>query len=275
MTRLQTTIPSVVDSLALLYADFPLESHHGFADFHVRLTTSMGMRRWWRPQALFFFEDQSPFEPLPLRVAVPFLEWSLNWCVSHHAHQYLIVHAGAAERGGRALLLPAPPGSGKSTLCAALAHRGWRLLSDELVLVRPRDGRVTPLPRPVSLKGQSIQVIRDYLPEATIGPATSDTRKGTIALVRPPRDAVARALEPADPAWIIFPSYQPQAPARLEPLPKARAFLRIAESCFNYSLHGARGFELLARLIDSCDSYEFSYSDLDQAITLFDSIASA
>jgi predicted ATPase len=30
------------------------------------------------------------------------------------------------------VILPAPPGSGKSTLCAALVTRGWRLLSDEL-----------------------------------------------------------------------------------------------------------------------------------------------
>jgi len=30
--------------------------------------------------------------------------------------------------------MPAKPGVGKSTLCAALAHRGWRLLAELLVL---------------------------------------------------------------------------------------------------------------------------------------------
>jgi hypothetical protein len=34
------------------------------------------------------------------------------------------------------------------------------------------------------------------------------------------------------------------------------------------------GFEALARLMDVCDCYEFSYSDLDEALTLFDSMAS-
>jgi predicted ATPase len=31
------------------------------------------------------------------------------------------------ERDGHALILPAMPGSGKSTLTAALVQRGWRL----------------------------------------------------------------------------------------------------------------------------------------------------
>jgi HprK-related kinase A len=256
-----------------MYPDFSLEEG-GFADFNVSLVAAEGIRRWWRPQAQFLFDGETPFEPLPLRVAVPFLEWGLNWCVSHHAHQYLIVHAGAMERGGRALIFPAPAGSGKSTLCAALAHQGWRLLSDELALVHPGDCRLTPLPRPVSLKEGSIQVIRAHVPQATIGQETRDTRKGTIALMRPPRDAVVRAAETADPAWIVFPTYRPRAAARLEPFSKARTLLRTAESSFNYTLHGGRGFEALARIIDRCECYEFSYSDLGEATVLLGALPS-
>jgi HprK-related kinase A len=273
VTCVQTVIPAIVDSMALLYADFPLESSPGFADFHVRLAPASGPRRWWRRQAIFFLDGEVPFEPLPLRVAVPFLEWSLNWCVSHHAHQYLVIHAGALERNGRAMILPAPSGHGKSTLCAALVHRGWRLLSDELALVHPSGGRLAPLPRPISLKNQSIQVIQASVPDAIMSRPTRDTRKGTVALVRPPRDAVLRAGEHAHPAWVVFPAYQAGAQAELVTLSKARTLLRIAESCFNYTVHGAEGFQTLAELVDRCQCYEFRYSDLDQATALFDSLA--
>ena len=63
------------------------------------------------------------------------------------------------------MLLPAPPGAGKSTLCAGLVHRGWRLLSDELALVDMETGLVRGMARPVNLKNKSIEVIRDFAPE--------------------------------------------------------------------------------------------------------------
>src|SRR5262249_27698654 len=151
--------------LHLLYADYPLGEDGGVADFHVRLTRPAGLRRWWRPQTIFYLGGSAPFVPFPLQFALPFLEWGVNWCVSSNAHPVLLLHAGVVERGGRALILPAASGTGKSTLCAGLIHRGWRLLSDEMVLLRPEDGRLVPCPRPVGLKGPSIDLLRAFAPQ--------------------------------------------------------------------------------------------------------------
>ena len=185
------------------------------------------------------------------------LEWGLNWCVSAHCHQYLIFHAAVVEKSGRALILPAPPGSGKSTLCAGLVNRGWRLLSDELTLIDIASCRVVPLPRPVSLKNASIDVIRAFAPTAAIGPPVHDTTKGSVAHMRAPTDSVRRAAETARPGWIVLPSYRAGVGSRLTPLSKARGLMQMADNAFNYSVHGRRGFELLARFVDACGCYEF------------------
>lgn len=121
------------------------------------------------------------------------LEWGLNWCVSMHAHHYLIIHAAVVEKNGLAAILPAPPGSGKSTLTAGLVLSGWRLLSDELTLIDRRTGLLHALPRPVSLKNQSIDVIRQFNPEAFINRVSHDTSKGSVAHMRPPRQRTAPA----------------------------------------------------------------------------------
>jgi hypothetical protein len=269
ITHLQTSIPGVAEGIGLLYADYPLLEQADFADFHVSLAPPRNLRRWFKPQVLFFFDGHPPFKPLPLDQAFPMFEWGLNWCVSSQANRYLIIHAAVVEKGGHAAILPAPPGSGKSTLCAALVNRGWRLLSDELALVRVSDGKIVPLPRPVSLKNESIDIIQQYEPDAVLSRKVSDTMKGTVAHMKVPAESIARAAETCRAAWVIFPKYQAGAAARLEALPQARAFMRVADNAFNYSLLGVKGFEAMAGLIDASLCYDFTYSVLDEAIETF------
>ncbi len=274
VTHLQSSIPSVVEGISLLYGDYPLVEHTGFAHFHVSLAHPRNLRRWFKPQVLFLFDGIPPFKPLPLDQAFPMLEWGLNWCVSSQANRYLIIHAAVIEKGGYAAILPAPPGSGKSTLCAALVNRGWRLFSDELALIRVSDGKLIPLPRPISLKNQSIDIIQRYEPGAIFGRRVSDTIKGTVAHMKAPAESVARSAEVAQPAWVIFPKYEANAPARLEPLSRSRAFMRIADNAFNYSLLGVKGFETMAGVIDASPCYDFTYSNLDEAIETFATLRS-
>jgi HprK-related kinase A len=271
--RIRSDVPQLLEGIALLYADYPVGETGSFADFHLSLHRSGGLRRWFRPQVRFAHEGMTPFKPLPLAQAYPMFEWVMNWCVSHRAHSYLIIHAAVLERHGRAVLLPAPPGSGKSTLCAALVTRGWRLLSDEMTLVRLEDGAVLPLPRPVSLKNESIGVIRAYAPDAVLSTPVENTNKGTIAHLKAPEASIARAFEPARPAFIVFPRYEAQAATSLAPLGKARAFMSVAENAFNYPVLGVRGFTALGSLIDATQAFEFRYSQLDEAVQLFERLA--
>lgn len=270
---IKSAIPSVADGISLLYGDYPLRGAGDFADFYISLNQPAGLRRWFRPQVLFDSDGISPFKPLPLAQAFPMFEWALNSCVSSRANRYLIIHSAVVEKDGQAAILPAPTGSGKSTLCAALVSKGWRLLSDELALVRLDSGELVPLPRPISLKNASIDIIRRYAPGAVFSREVADTVKGTIAHMKAPAGSVARAAEPARPAWIIFPKYQAGAAPALEPLAPARAFMDLAGNAFNYSLLGAEGFDAMARLIDSTSSYSFTYSALDDAVEQFSRLA--
>jgi HprK-related kinase A len=165
------------------------------------------------------------------------------------------------------------PGSGKSTLCAALVSRGWRLFSDEFGLVRSRDGQLIPLPRPMPLKNRSIEVIRDFAPDAELGPSFHGTRKGTVAHLGPPADSVAQSRVTAPPGWIVFPGYKAGAPLRLEPIPKPQAFIKLTNNSFNYQLLGLRGFEGMTRLVRDCGCYTLSYSNLDEAIDALNRLA--
>lgn len=271
--RIHSPLEKVVEGIHLHYANFPLAGDDSFCDFHVRVAPPAGLRRWLRRQVQFFVDDRLPFKPLPLVQAFPMFEWGFNWCVSNYDNQHLNIHAAVVEKGGRALIMPAPPGSGKSTLCAALVNRGWRLLSDELTLVSRHSGHIEPLPRPVNLKNASIDVIRNFATQAVIGHAAEDTAKGTVAHMQPPEESVQRAAEPALPGWIVFPRYEANAPASLQPYSRARTVVELAQNSFNYSVLGVEGFNLLGRLVDDSDCYSFSYGDLDEAMAVFNNLS--
>lgn len=266
----------VESALALHYASHDVLASGDFADFHVSVGPAAAPRRWIAPQAFFRFDGNATFHPLPAAQAFPLLEWGLNWCVTNHCHQYVVLHAAVLERHGRALLLPAPPGSGKSTLCAALVAGGWRLLSDELALIELSGLRVVPIPRPISLKNRSIDTIARFWPGAAIGDVVPDTLKGAVAHVRPPAESVRRAAETATPAWVVLPHYAPGAATELCELPKCETFMRLVESAFNYDIHGRAGFEALAALVETSACRAFTYGgDLDAAVRTFQRFAAA
>lgn len=270
---LRSAEPAVARGLKLLYADFAALPAEGAFDFHVRVDRPAGVRRWLRPQVVFYADEWPAFKPLPAPQSFALLEWGMNWCIAAHAHHLLLFHAAVVERNGCAVVLPGLPGAGKSTLTAALAMEGWRLLSDEMMVVDPADLQLQALARPVSLKNASIEIIRRRHAAAVIGDVATDTHKGTVAHLRPPAASVAAAAQRARCRHIVFPRWRADAATSLAPSGKAAAFLAIAGHAFNYSFHGRRGFDALHRLVAAADCWDFEYADLDDALRVFEGLA--
>jgi HprK-related kinase A len=270
IVHLRTSIREFAADFSFLYTEFPICDESEVSDFRLRMAPAARWPPWREAQAEFWADGASPFAPFPRRLAMPFAEWGLNWCICSYAHQFLMFHSAVVEKAGRAVILAGPPRSGKSTLCAALLARGWRLLSDEFALIDPERGWLLPLPRPVALKGASIGLIRRLLPHLPIGRIFAPTRKGTLGHLRPPTDAVERQAEPARPAWVAFPTHADTADTRLVPLRKTASFLRLEENCFNYNTLGRTAFDALGQLIETSDCYDLPFAQAVVAAELVD-----
>ena len=274
--RVRSRIHRVAEGLAELYGQFEVRNpHETFADFHVNIDPHISLRRWLRPQVNFSFDGVEPFKPLPLEHAYPMLERGLSWCVSAHAHQYLMIYAAVVEKNGRAAMLAAPSGSGKSTLVAGLVLSGWRLLSDELTLIERRTGWIHPLPRPIGLNNESIALISAFSPDAFLYRGSHDKSRNAVAYLRPPKESVQRQHEPAQPGWIIFPKWVADGEPELLPRSKQQTFQFLTQHAVNYTQLGAEAFRVCSGLIQQADCHDFQYSRLDQAVAVFDRLAAS
>ena len=274
LIRVRSDLAGVHEYLSRLYADFPLAIGDG-GHFDIAVVATRGARRWLRPQCNLVVNGERPFLPLHGKLAGAMFEWSLNWCVGNQAHRWVAIHAAVLERHGRTLILSGESGAGKSTLCAALALKGWRLFSDEFALIDPDSGRLAPLPRPVSLKNASIDIIRARGRDVVFGTEGVDIEGARFAHMKPPADSVRRAREESPPGWVVLPRWAAGRPTALEPLPKAQALLRLTDQSFNYNYLGAKGYECIADLVRRSDCYTLEYSDLDDVLSRLESVAAS
>ena len=264
-THLQIRLRQLVAEFAEMYAPYPLDEPPGIDDAHVRVVPGSLFKRWTNPLALAS-TDTNVMEPIPVERAFTAMETALNWGAASSDVAPLIVHSAVLERDGRALIMPAPSGSGKSTLSAALAWRGWRLLSDEMAVFSFEDGSVHPNPRPVSLKNQAVALIAAFEPRARFSRLYRGTLKGDVAYMQPPREAIARAQEPAVPGLVIAPVYAEGAATTVTALDRAAGFRWLVDSTLNYASMLRPGFEMMTGVVERCGLYSLTYSDLGSAI---------
>jgi HprK-related kinase A len=272
--KVRSSIAAIEAPLLRLYRDYPLlDDDDRVFNVHLRLQRSRNWPKVHKAKVRLLVDGRRPHEDLPIEQALPALEWGLNLVIALRSHSWLMLHSAAVERGGHVMLLPAWPGSGKTTLCAGLVHRGWRLFSDECGLVRPQTLDVVPIPRPMPLKNESIAVIRSFAPEAELGPVIPNTRKGTIAHVKAPLASIRDAHKTGRVRWIVFPQWSADAEPAFDEMAKADAFMMLATNAFNYEMLGEAGYTAVRELVSTARCFRLVYSDLDRVTTMLNDLA--
>ena len=268
-TQLRITFSRLAAEFADVYARYPLEEPPGIDDARVRVALEAGPLRLGRRMAVATTETRT-MEPVPIERAFTAMETALNWSAASSEVAPLIVHSAVLERDGRALIMPAASGSGKSTLAAALAWRGWRLLSDEIAVFSFDDASLLPNPRPVSLKNRAVDVIAAFEPRARFSQLFRGTLKGDVAYMHPPPEAIARAQESALPGLVVAPLYAEGAATTLKQLDRVAGFRTLVDSSINYASMLRTGFEMLTSVVERCGLYALTYSNLASAIDAID-----
>lgn len=259
-----------IDQLSDLYRDYPRPAGD-IVDFNVRLFAARPWRRIVRPSVMIGGDFTIPdAAPLPLRQGLLAAEMGMNLQMALAQRRYLLLHASAVERDGRALLMTGESGAGKSTLAALLMTRGWRLMGDEFALLDPATGLVHAFPRLISLKNAAIGVMKRAAPDGRFGPLLAATPKGDIRHLVPDAAAIAAMDRPAMPALLLFPTFGQASDVRVvEP---GETFVRLTQASTNYVAMGERGFDALTGLVGRIPARAIDYPDTDSALALVEAL---
>jgi len=175
------------------------------------------------------------------------------------------IHAGCGELQGRRFLVVGDKGVGKTTLMVRLLFAGFRVISDELVLVR--DGKALPFPRRFHIKQESMRLLPeleglfDTLPY-------NHTCYGHKMFSFTPQDAgFDWKIDEGDVHSIFYLEPNHGGQSRIEACPKYMMVNRVMPMSFLSETEDHIKINELCGMIDRANCYILHIGDLEGAVS--------
>jgi hypothetical protein len=252
----------VVDRLLAPFADASVEGRVPTYTLTHRL--SPGLEEERKTYRYELFQDGGSIQRVPEPGSM--LDWVIldsTRRAVEGAHRFLAVHAAAASFDGRAVLMPAPPDSGKTTLVAGLTRAGFQFLGDEVALIEPQSALLHPFLRPLLVERSSMTVLHGLASEL---PAVYERFRGVRYHVAAEDLRTGSIGSPCPVGYVVLPAYRAGSDTSLRSISRATALIRIADQLFSQPGIDKRGLRTLAEVVERARCFELQIGDLATAI---------
>ena len=195
---------------------------------------------------------------LPVEVPehlMPQIDEQIVIAAQHALPGLFFVHAAVLEHGGKAVLLVAESGSGKSTTCLGLVQHGFGFLSDELAPIHLESLVVESFPRALCLK-------------ATPPPGYGHEMVAFRQRLYTPIPCAAPRLPLGA---LVFVDYDPhRAAPEVDAISPAEAATRLAAQSLNLLAHQDFGLDALAQIAEAVPALRLGSADLGRTCRLLE-----
>lgn len=199
-----------------------------------------------------------------LPLLLQYVPWHVNQEVIMRTQTHVLVHASAAARDGRAILLPAAMDAGKTTLVAGLVLAGFSYLTDEAAALHLDNGLIDPYPRTLTIERSGWHLFPGLEPAAAEAlPFRQERWHVDPHDVRAGSPGVRSRV-----SFIVAPEYRAGAATELLPISRAEMLEHLAAHAFNLTGLGTSAFHVLAGVVRSSYCGRLRVGDLAEAVEL-------
>jgi hypothetical protein len=201
-------------------------------------------------------------------ILVPAVKSALTTAAVNRHDFAVYLHAAMLRRGKGALLLPAPPQSGKTTLAAVLAKAGFDYSTDEVTLLERDTLMARGASVALTVKESGWLLLQPLYPDLATLPAHRRA-DGKIVKYVPPCDAVVAEATAYPVRWIVLPRYTPGGPNELRPLSRIEGFRCLMDECLALRLEfDVTQTRHLIQWVAGIEFYTLTFDNLDIATCL-------
>ena len=195
---------------------------------------------------------------------------SIVWQTAVNTSSFALdIHAGVVGNGEWCVLFPAPAGSGKSLLTAAMCAAGHQFFSDEVALLQRGSFEVSPTPLAMCFKEAGWQWAQQLFPEVSMLRTHLRMDNKQVRYL-PPTSVVNADPERAYPVrHIVFPCYRSSAATVLRPLGSVEGFRRLMNECLVVPQHlSIQEVGALVSWFETLTCHELIHGSSDEAVAL-------
>ncbi|MEW5977948.1 MAG: hypothetical protein AB1898_19315 [Acidobacteriota bacterium] len=225
-------------------------------------------RPWSRQRYLILGGREGSFAADTEEEVLPHLEWAINWHIALYWQGFYQIHASIIQCGQQAVLFPGVPGSGKTTLSAAMLAWDARYYSDEIALIDPRTLLVHPYPKCLCIKQGAVPLLKSLFPHLALEPTWIKRTKGAVCFLDPWKLSNDPIASPQPIRYVLFPSWSPGSAPALQPITRAEAMFDLTRYSFNFLNYKNSATRLLANIVREAECFRIQAGDLNQTCRL-------
>jgi hypothetical protein len=192
------------------------------------------------------------------------LQWHIHGQVFEVIGEYTRIHSGCAELHGNRFLVVGNSGVGKTTLMTRLLYEGFRVHSDELVMIR--HGKTVPFPRRFHIKGDSLHLLPQIRPFIDSVPFVENGNGAKIFAFSPSEAGFDWLIEDQEVRSVFLVESNHGAQTVVEKCPKYLMVQKVMPMTFFSKSRDHVKIGELCRIIDRAACFVLRMGSLDTAV---------